>query len=125
LRIFQIIADIFMIGDLAGKCKKAIIGHMGMNNTCGVCRYGHDKKPGGQRPPAGTVWCPKRNMAMGKNRRMKCFVSLAGKGAAECRRCRWARKSRPDGVPPKVGHVWCDKRDIEIAKMRNMECFTE
>ena len=94
-----------------------------MANTCLVCKFGKEEKPGGQRPPPGTVWCVQRSIQMAKHRSMQCFVPLAGGPAKHCVDCKKAKISKPTGETPQVGHVWCEKLHMEIHKQRSKECF--
>jgi hypothetical protein len=94
-----------------------------LSNTCGVCKHGHETKPGGQRPSPGTVWCVHRGIQMAKNRSMQCFVALAGAPVKHCLDCKKAKKTRPTGETPPVGQIWCEKRHTEIHKQRSMDCF--
>ncbi len=94
-----------------------------MSYTCMHCRYGLDRSPDGLRPPPGTVWCSKRKMQMGRNRKLSCFVPLPVQGSRRCRDCRWAKMLRPTGESPAIGKVWCERRRFEINKLRTMECF--
>ena len=90
---------------------------------CGKCKYGHPEKPGGQRVSAGTVWCSKRTIQMGKTRQMNCFVPLGGVLFPQCIKCKWAKYVKPRGGTPEPGNVWCEKRHFEINKLRKVECF--
>jgi hypothetical protein len=92
-------------------------------NLCGMCKYGHDVKPGGQKPSQGTVWCAQRGMQMGKNRQMPCYARFGRAQTHHCIDCKKARMLKPSGETPQLGNVWCEKKHIEINKQRNMECF--
>jgi len=91
--------------------------------TCKYCKYGYDRSPDGQRPPAGTVWCSKRKIAMGQNRSLSCFVPRASGKSKRCQDCKWAKMMKPTGGSPAVGKVWCERRHFEINRLRTMECF--
>jgi len=71
----------------------------------------------------GTVWCGKRKMAMGQNRKMVCFSPIVVEKSRRCQDCRWSKMLKPTGEAPVVGHIWCGKRHIEANKLRMMECF--
>jgi hypothetical protein len=90
---------------------------------CGQCKFGHKEKPGGQMPSPGTVWCSKRTMQMGKQRKMSCFVPLVARHKRQCIECKYAKHVKPHGGTPEPVNVWCDKRHFEIQKLRKMECF--
>ncbi len=94
-----------------------------MKNTCGVCRHGHDTKPGGEKPPPNTVWCGQRKIAMGQHRQMSCFKPFPGVKVHHCADCKRAKITTPSGGSLKLGNVWCDRKREEIHKMRTMDCF--
>ncbi|HTG01813.1 MAG TPA: hypothetical protein VK654_14625 [Nitrospirota bacterium] len=94
-----------------------------MANTCSICKHGHETKPNGQVPSAGTVWCSQRSIQMAKHRSLQCFTPHAGRPVQHCVDCKKAKITRPTGEVPQIGHVWCEKRHLEIGKQRNMECF--
>lgn len=94
-----------------------------MNNTCGLCKYGHDTKPGGGKASPGTVWCMQRNMQMGKNRQMPCYVGGGGRIVSRCSACKRAKLQTPTGGSPRLGTIWCEKRRLEVNKQLSMECF--
>lgn len=96
---------------------------MAQPNTCAACKFGYDKKPGGGKPPRGTVWCGKRSVGMGINRKMSCFVAFAGVAQNTCGKCKWARFQQATGETPKTGHMWCEKRHFETPRQRRMDCF--
>lgn len=95
---------------------------LSMERQCGVCRYGLERKPDGQRPSAGTVWCSKRGLQMAKNRDMPCFVALFRK-QHYCMDCKRAKITTLTGASLQLGYVWCEKKKAEIHKKRNMDCF--
>ena len=94
-----------------------------MANTCGVCKYGQETKPGGQRPSPGTMWCVQRGIQMAKHRSMQCFAPLAGGPVRHCIDCKKAKKTRPNGETPQIGYLWCEKKHLEMHRQRNRECF--
>jgi len=94
-----------------------------MNNSCGSCKHGHDRKPGGAKASPGTVWCAQRSMQMGNIRQMPCFSGSAGKAIHRCTACKRAKMNTPTGEIPRLGNVWCDKRRLEVNKQSSMECF--
>ena len=94
-----------------------------MANTCGVCKFGQETKPGGQRPSPGTMWCVHRGIQMAKHRCMQCFVPCAGGPARHCADCKKAKKTRPNGETPQIGHLWCERKHVDMHRQRNMECF--
>lgn len=94
-----------------------------MNNSCGVCKYGNDTKPGGQKVSPGTVWCSHRSIQMARNRQMPCFAPVGGKKVPHCIECKKAKMAKPSGDVPQIGHIWCEKRHFEINKQRSMDCF--
>jgi len=94
-----------------------------MPNACGICKYGCDTKPSGERPSSGTVWCGKRKIQMAKHRQMDCFMPLPGIKIHHCVDCKRARITLPSGGALQLGNVWCDRKKFEIHKMRSMECF--
>lgn len=94
-----------------------------MTYTCKHCRHGHERAPEGNRPPAGTVWCAKRKIAIGQNRNMSCFIPTVSEKSKRCQDCKWARILKPTGGAPEIGRVWCEKRHFETNKLRTMECF--
>ena len=94
-----------------------------MNNICGACKHGHDKKTGGEKPSPGTVWCAQRSIQMGKSRQMPCFIAAVGIKATHCLDCKRAKMLTNVGVTPQLGNVWCEKRHVEINKQRCMGCF--
>jgi hypothetical protein len=94
-----------------------------MSNTCRLCKFGQEVRPGGQRPSPGTVWCAQRCIQMARHRSMQCFVPPAGGPARLCRECKKAKMTRPTGATPQIGHIWCETKRMEMHKQRNMECF--
>lgn len=94
-----------------------------MTKTCGICKYGFDTKPSGERPSHGTVWCGKRKIQMAQHRQMDCFMPMPGIMIHHCVDCKRARISLPSGGSLQLGNVWCDRKKIEIHKMRSMDCF--
>lgn len=94
-----------------------------MANTCAVCKFGQETKPGGQRPPQGTVWCVQRGIQMARHRSMQCFVPVAGAPAKHCFGCKKAKRTKPSGETPQIGFIWCEKKHDEVHKQRNMDCF--
>lgn len=94
-----------------------------MNSVCGSCKHGYDRKPGGQIPSPGTVWCGQRSIQMAKHRQMPCFVPLGGAKTRRCVECKKAKMLKPSGESPQLGNVWCEKKHIEINKQRSVECF--
>ncbi|MBK5275195.1 MAG: hypothetical protein JJE30_09120 [Desulfuromonadales bacterium] len=94
-----------------------------MNNSCGSCKYGHDTKSGGGKASPGTVWCSQRNMQMGQNRPLPCFVAIGGRIIKRCSACKQAKLHMPTGGNPRLGTVWCEKKHLEINKQLSMECF--
>ncbi len=94
-----------------------------MTDICGACNYGHDTRPGGGKASPGTVWCAQRNMQMGKNRQMSCFVAVGGRKARHCADCKRAKMLAPSGESPRLGNIWCEKKRAEMNKQRGMECF--
>jgi hypothetical protein len=94
-----------------------------MPNTCGICKYGYDTKPSGERPSAGTIWCGKRKIQMAKHRQMDCFTPLPGIRVHHCADCKRAKITLPSGGALQLGNVWCDRKKVEIHKMRSMDCF--
>ena len=96
-----------------------------MNNSCRECKFGHDTKPGGQRPSPGTVWCAHRSIQMAMNRQMPCFTPIRGRKTRPCFGCKRARITKPTGRSLQLGHVWCEKKRFEINKQRCMDCFEQ
>lgn len=94
-----------------------------MSSTCSFCKYGLERSPDGQRPPAGTVWCSKRKIPIGQNRSLTCFMPLVTDKGKRCQDCRWAKMLKPTGEVPVIGRVWCERRHFEINKLRVMECY--
>ncbi|MBL0224389.1 MAG: hypothetical protein IPQ16_02045 [Geobacteraceae bacterium] len=94
-----------------------------MANLCGTCKHGHETKPGGTKASPGTVWCGQRNLQMGKQRQLPCFVAPGGVRPRHCLDCKRAKLLSQTGEAPRPGNVWCDKRHTEINKQRTMECF--
>lgn len=94
-----------------------------MNNVCAGCKYGYDRKPGGDKPSSGTVWCGKRKIQMAKHRQMDCFMPLPGMKVRHCADCKRAKITLPSGGALQLGNVWCDRKKAEIHKMRSMDCF--
>lgn len=92
-------------------------------SICAACKFGHETKPGGQKPAPGTVWCGQRQIQMAKNRQMPCFVQFGGMKKRHCVDCKKARITKPSGEAPSLGNIWCDKKHMEMNKQRNMECF--
>jgi len=93
-----------------------------LNKVCGVCKFGYDTKPGGQKPSPATVWGGKRSIQMAKNREMPCFVPLK-QVIRHCVVCKKARITTPSGSALQLGNVWCEKKKVEIHKTRSMDCF--
>jgi hypothetical protein len=94
-----------------------------MNKTCASCKYGYEKKPGGEKASVGTVWCGHRKIQMARHRQMDCFSPLPGSKVRYCADCKRARITLPSGGALQPGNVWCDRKKTEIHKMRNMDCF--
>ncbi|NJD57682.1 MAG: hypothetical protein FIA94_14930 [Nitrospirae bacterium] len=94
-----------------------------MNTVCASCKYGYDRKPGGEKPSPGTVWCGKRKLQMAKHRQMDCFTPLPGIKVRHCADCKRAKITLPSGGALQPGNVWCDRKKTEIHKMRSMDCF--
>ena len=94
-----------------------------MQNSCGICKHGHQTRPGGQTISPGTVWCSQRSMPMAKNRALSCFVPLGGMKVRVCVECKKAKMLKPSGETPQLGNIWCAKKHVEMNKQRSMECF--
>ena len=100
-----------------------LILNVAMNRTCASCRYGYERKPGGEKTSAGTVWCGKRKIQMAMHRQMDCFIPLSGVKVRHCADCKRARITLPSGGALQLGNVWCDRKKAEVHKMRSMDCF--
>ncbi|MBI5102358.1 MAG: hypothetical protein HZB33_11050 [Nitrospirae bacterium] len=94
-----------------------------MSSKCATCKYAHELKPDGQRPPQGTIWCSQRVIQIARHRSMPCYVPLVLTKAKHCINCRKAKITKPSGETPQPGNVWCEKKHDEINKHRGMECF--
>jgi hypothetical protein len=92
-------------------------------SQCKACRHAREHKPAGGKPPAGTVWCVKKGLQMGRNRKMPCFDAMGGKASLVCQKCKWAKHVLPHGGTPEPGNVWCDRRHKEYQRLRRMDCF--
>ena len=43
------------------------------SNVCCKCKWVKPRKPSGENPGAGKLWCDKRHMETSRQRRMDCF----------------------------------------------------
>lgn len=94
-----------------------------MEQVCSACKHGHELKPDGQRPPAGTVWCSLRKIQMARGRQLPCFVPRVVVKTRHCVDCKKAKMLKPSGESPQLGYVWCEKKRTEVNKQRSMECL--